>query len=387
MERSILKTTVLLLVLVLGPLAVDCGAQRNSVAPDEDAVLFTTSGNLDATGKFWQIPVHGWIFEREKESWWRAALQKGVLEMLELDPSDRHSKFLERRLEMFLVDNERGKTLSVVLNGTPYPVGPSGANGHFEGQVEVPVQALQPVGESGVQSASAVINAADGRRFQGRIQLPAAHGLSVISDIDDTIKITRVLDKEELLANTFLKEFEPLPEMALIYRGWATQGAAFHYVSASPWQLYPELNLFLKNAGFPQGEIQLRYLRIKDSSFFAFMQASSEFKIRTIEGIIQRYPERKFILVGDSGENDPAVYAAIARAHPRNVLKIFIHLVLTDPGHRKSTADSFKDLPRQCWEIYNSGSQLREMARSPAMEYPPPRHPADTSLPPAGNRP
>jgi hypothetical protein len=356
------KTCLLVLALVLGPLGIVCDARHDSIARDEDVLLFTTSGSLDTAGQIWRIPLHGWIFERETDSWWRAALQKGILELLELGPADRHSEILKRRLEMFLVDNERGKTLTAVLNGKPYPVGPSGANGHLEALAEVSASALQPAAASRIQTALAVITAADGRRFEGRIQLPGIHGLSVISDIDDTIKISQVLDKEALLANTFLREFEPLPDMASVYRRWAARGAAFHYVSASPWQLYPELNLFLAKAGFPQGEIQLRYLRVKDRSFFAFMRASRAFKIRTIEALFRRYPKRKFILVGDSGENDPAIYAAVARAHPQNVSKIYIHLVSPDPDHRKSVAELFRDLPRSCWDLFNTGAQLDNFA-------------------------
>jgi hypothetical protein len=356
------KICLVVLALVLGPLVMICGARRDGIARDEDVLLFTTSGSLDTAGQIWQIPLHGWIFERETDSWWRAALQKGVLDLLELDPADRHSEILRRRLEMFLVDNESGKTLSVILNGQPYPVGPSGANGHLEGQAEVAARALKPVAGSRIQSAKAVMAAADGRRFECRIQLPGVHGLSVISDIDDTIKISQVLDKEALLANTFLREFEPLPDMASVYRRWAARGAAFHYVSASPWQLYPALNRFIEKAGFPSGEIQLRYLRVKDRSFFAFMRASRAFKTRTIEALFRRYPKRKFILVGDSGENDPAIYAAVARAHPQNVSKIYIHLVSPDPGHRESVADLFRDLPRSCWDLFNTGAQLDNFA-------------------------
>ena len=36
-------------------------------------------------------------------------------------------------------------------------------------------------------------------------------GISVISDIDDTIKISEVLDKVRLLANTFIHPFKPVP--------------------------------------------------------------------------------------------------------------------------------------------------------------------------------
>lgn len=361
-----LRTAVLACTLVLGLIAIAWGAQRNAVADDEDVLLFTASARLDPAGRVWQIPVHGWIFERERDSWWRAALQKGVLEMLELNAADPQSKILERRLEMFLVDNERGKTLTVDIGGRSYPVGPSGANGHFEGLAEVPLDTLHSTDASAVQYASAIITAADGRCFEGRIQLLTPRGLSVISDIDDTIKVSQVLDKGELLANTFLREFQPLPGMAVVYRRWAAQGAAFHYVSASPWRLYPALNRFIDQAGFPTGEIQLRYLRIKDRSFFAFMQASREYKTRTIEALIRRYPERRFILIGDSGENDPAIYAAVARVHPSNVAKIYIHLVLPDSDHRRRIADYFKELPGECWELFDSAKQLKEMTATKA---------------------
>jgi hypothetical protein len=107
------RTFVLVCALVLGAGVIDCGARSDIVADDEDVLLFTTTGYLDPGGRYWRMPVHGWIFERERDSWWRAALQKGVLNMLELTDADPQSKILERRLEMFLVDNERGRTLTV----------------------------------------------------------------------------------------------------------------------------------------------------------------------------------------------------------------------------------------------------------------------------------
>ncbi|MEJ2039872.1 MAG: DUF2183 domain-containing protein, partial [Desulfosarcinaceae bacterium] len=279
---------LLLVPMVLFLLSVACGDQPDTVADDEDVLLFTTSARPDAAGRSWQVPVHGWIFEREAGSWWRAALSKGVLEMLELGKADPNSKILQDRLEMFLVDNERGKTLTVDLGAATYPIGPSEANGHFTGVVDIPQQSLAiPAAVPGIRSIEAVIKAADGRRFKGRVQLLGQQGVSVISDIDDTIKISHVLDKSELLANTFLREFQPVPDMAAVYNVWAGQGAAFHYVSASPWQFYTAMSRFLEQAGFPSGEILLRYLRIKDRSFFDFMQASIAYKTRTIEALIK----------------------------------------------------------------------------------------------------
>ena len=62
-------------------------------------------------------------------------------------------------------------------------------------------------------------------------------GLSIIW-YRDTVKVSNV-NKRELLANTFLREFTPIEGMAALFRRWGrAHGAVFHYVSASPWQLW-----------------------------------------------------------------------------------------------------------------------------------------------------
>jgi phosphatidate phosphatase APP1 len=49
-----------------------------------------------------------------------------------------------------------------------------------------------------------------------------------------------------------------------------------------------------------------------------------DFKRETIEPILNQYPQRCFMLVGDSGENDPEAYAALARKYPRQIVRILI---------------------------------------------------------------
>ena len=41
-------------------------------------------------------------------------------------------------------------------------------------------------------------------------------GVSVISDIDDTIKVTEVLDRRRMLYNTFLREFKDVTGMVAV---------------------------------------------------------------------------------------------------------------------------------------------------------------------------
>ena len=77
-------------------------------------------------------------------------------------------------------------------------------------------------------------------RLQGDILIELAWGHShgvptrVISDIDDTVKITEVRDRHAMLRNTFLREFQPVPGMADFYQTLArSNGAAFHYTPHS----------------------------------------------------------------------------------------------------------------------------------------------------------
>jgi hypothetical protein len=42
-------------------------------------------------------------------------------------------------------------------------------------------------------------------------------------------------------------------------------------------------------------------------------------------------PQRQFILVGDSGEKDPEMYAKIAAKHPRQIVRICIRQVDENP--------------------------------------------------------
>lgn len=73
--------------------------------------------------------------------------------------------------------------------------------------------------------------------FYCTVYILASHGVSVISDIDDTIKISNVLNPHACFKSTFCESFEPVPGMSEVYRQWSEQHCQFHYVSASPWQL------------------------------------------------------------------------------------------------------------------------------------------------------
>jgi len=157
------------------------------------------------------------------------------------------------------------------------------------------------------------------------------------------------------MKNTFLKEFTPVTDMSRLYGYWQKQGYRFHYVSASPWQLYPALQQFLTDQHFPLGSMHLKLVRLKDQSLLNLFDSPEEGKIPTITGLITRYPGRKFILVGDSGEKDPEIYAEIARRYPDRIVRIFIRDIRND---RQRLVEIFNELDKNRWFAFNDASEI-----------------------------
>ncbi|ORY90502.1 hypothetical protein BCR43DRAFT_464425 [Syncephalastrum racemosum] len=190
----------------------------------------------------------------------------------------------------------------------------------------------------------------------GFVDLIEDIGISVISDIDDTIKETGILDgRDAILTNTFFRKSREIPGMAEVYRMWASQGAHIHYVSNSPWQVYPALSDFFKDKHFPAGSMHLRSV----STGELIRKKPSLHKIDAISQILQDFPQRKFILVGDSGERDPEIYREIYERYPDQIIKIFIHDITSDRARRADIQESEKPD-----SYYNSLRKL--LAREPS---------------------
>ena len=290
------------------------------VKPDESLVVFPSLCWKDAVTPQWQADIHAWIYEPPLVE---AAAVWAWLVGDEAEPvvDDAGDDLLQERLQWFLVDNERGKRLRFKIGDASHVTGASGPDGHVHETVTL-VDA--GVGEAAT-TARIVNRAPDGREFSGRLDCLPPRGLSVISDIDDTVKISEVHDKQALLANTFLRPYRPVAGMARLYARLANEREArFHYLSASPWQLYPVLDEFILARGFPAGSFHLKHFRLKDRSFFALFDDPYTYKLEAMEDLLTRLGERDLVLVGDSGEQDPEVYGELARRYPQRVRAIVI---------------------------------------------------------------
>ncbi len=336
----------------------DIPSGKSDIKTDEHLVFFNTAAWLDKGGTHWQIPIHAWVYE-PADSELRKGLFAALLESgYALKVTDETTEVFKQRSNLLLADNERGKRLVIRLAGRDYELPLSKKNGHVHALLQLPVATAAAVSEQGRLRFFALTQPGDERRFEGQVELVTGPGISVISDIDDTIKITQVTDHRKLFDNTFFRDFQAVAGMPELYRSLAAGGARLHFVSSSPWQLYEPLQSFIDAAGFPWATLNLKSIRFRDKTLLNFFKKGTETKPEQIEPILQRYPRRKFILIGDSGEQDPEVYGDIARRYPAQIFKVLIRNAdgSDDGDERYQTA--FGGIAREKWLLFDDAAQI-----------------------------
>jgi hypothetical protein len=245
--------------------------KKSRLTPGETVILYPSFGRLTEDGRAWRIAIEGTVYDPEQIGLRKRLLVRLLRRVMKVQPEDLEREIFRQRIRCFVAATERGRKISVRVGQDDHALRKaSNRSGHFSGAIRIPIDdarrmvADEPPREEDWICLEPIVPEAGNGHFHGRVQLLDDHGVSVISDIDDTIKHTDVLSRRELLANTFLNEFRCVEGMAERYRQWSRQGAAFHYVSSSPWQLFLPLHELCESAGFPAGSFHLRSFRLRD---------------------------------------------------------------------------------------------------------------------------
>ncbi len=148
----------------------------------------------------------------------------------------------------------------------------------------------------------------------------------VISDIDDTVLVTALPRPFLAFWNTFVRHEEsrrPVPGMAELYRTLTRQDpdAFVVYVSTGAWNLAPALQRFLRRRGFPDGPLLLTDWGPTPEGWF---RSGQDHKRRTLRRLVDELPQLSWVLVGDDGQHDPALYDELVWARPDNVRLVAI---------------------------------------------------------------
>lgn len=139
----------------------------------------------------------------------------------------------------------------------------------------------------------------------------------IVSDIDDTIKLTDVLNSNLEIVRNGLFSKKAFSGMSTLYRELGSS-AEIYYVSGSPEVIKPVLTNFMSENKFPQGRnLLLRPMKVE----------SFDHKIASITKLIEAKQPDEVILIGDDGEKDPEIYDQISKHYPSKVTGIYIRAI------------------------------------------------------------
>ena len=114
-------------------------------------------------------------------------------------------------------------------------------------------------------------------------------------------------------------------------------------------------------SGFPVGSYHLRSYRFGDPSVFKVFISKKRNKYNIIKSIFRMFPQRRFVLVGDSGEKDAEIYGKVARKFPNQVERILIRRVEGRAWTRYRVAKAFRKVPMELWQTFRVPTQIRDL--------------------------
>lgn len=166
----------------------------------------------------------------------------------------------------------------------------------------------------------------------------------VISDIDDTVIETNVTHPLRRAHALFLSE----ARTRLPFEGVSAFYAALHegihpdrtnpifYVSSSPWNLYQHINEFLEIHDIPYGPVLLRDWGISREGFAP--NGKHTHKLDKIREVLELTDPLPFLLIGDSGQHDPELYAEVVERYGERIRAVYIRNASRRAGRAEALA-------------------------------------------------
>lgn len=326
--------------------------QTRAAASDTPTVVaFDCAGYPHPSGAGWLVPSELWVY-RPQDSAVRKGLIAGLMRTrYGLETTADTQALFDRRINLLLADNIGRYVPAAQIAGVAQRYPATRSNGHTR------LIARLPADIAGVHS-NAHVPITTGAGQDGRAHLVDDQGVSIISDIDDTVKDTGVLDRRRLWESTFFLPFKAVVGMPDLLRALAGDAGAVHYVSSTPWHLYAPLREWLGADNFPVSSLHLKQIRLKDASVLNILKSPEALKPPVISALLQRWPRRRFVLIGDSGEKDPEIYGAITRSYGQQIARILIRRAPGDTSGAERFGEAFAGIPRERWQVFDAPAEV-----------------------------
>jgi hypothetical protein len=149
------------------------------------------------------------------------------------------------------------------------------------------------------------------------LSLQAQSAVTIVSDLDDTIKITHSALGSDAARYALFSDtiFTGMSEFFKASKYYANE---MHVLSASPIILRGKILSTLKKHHIQHQSLILKNAWSRQSKF--------EYKLKELKKLFAKSSD-DFILIGDDVAQDPESYEAIAKLYPHRVLGIYIHVV------------------------------------------------------------
>lgn len=182
--------------------------------------------------------------------------------------------------------------------------------------------------------------------FQAPIIIPTNPKFGIISDIDDTVIKTDVKNLFKLAKNTLLgnaQSKEVFEGAAKFYQALTAKQNPIFYLSSSPWNLYDTILQVFEINDLPIGPLILRDWGISKNEILP--THNKKYKLAEISRVLDINYDLKFILIGDSGQEDPEIYSEIVDKYPDRILAVYIRDVsnLKRDAEVKALAEKLKE--------------------------------------------
>jgi phosphatidate phosphatase APP1 len=296
-------------------------------------------------------------------------LKGRVLEASDIQPvsaKDSRWRNLRNTLKRFASDEISGASLKAMFRSQSWEL-LSDEEGYFEHWLMLDASCEAKVHQVNLELLSPIRKEQTHLNFFASVIVPENTAkFGIISDIDDTILKSDAISKRKaaqkiLFGNAFTREV--FAGVAEFYQALHQDLNPVFYVSSSPWNVYDVLLQFLELNNIPMGPLLLRDWGLSAEELLPTQH--SKHKLSTIRQILTTYPDLAFLLLGDSGQEDPEIYQQIIYEFPKQILGAYIRDV-TGLARKESIEIIARDIANSgCFmQLDSSSKRMMEDARA-----------------------